>query len=379
LSFFDDDEDEPPRGAPRARPTSGRGPAPARDGGGYDSGYEQAIQQRRTIAIVAVVIVVVLMALLIKSCESSATTNALKSYNASVSQLISQSDATGSQVFSYLRGATNNQNVAVDLAAEAGHARTELSTAEGLSAPGAMSSAQANIVLTMQMRYDAIESIANNIPQAIGGEVAAAKSAVTQLAIATTRLYASDVVYKGYAVNEIAKALNGDGIPTTGLDAVTINGGQVVSDLSWLQSTYIATEIGAKVAGGVGTGVNTLTGEPGVHGHVLNFVDVDGSELSTVGTNTISASPAPTFTLNLTNGGQYTEYNVKCTVSVIGQEDDTGTTTLPETLSGQTSTCTVTLPRAPATGQYQVEAEVGSVPGEKNTANNILNFGVDFN
>jgi hypothetical protein len=327
---------------------------------------------------VAIVIVVVAMALLIKSCQSSATTSALKNYNASVSQLISQSDATGSQVFSYLRGASTNQNVATDIASDAGQARNELSAAQALSAPGAMAAAQSNIVLTMQMRYDAIESIANNIPEAIGGDIAAAKSAVTSLAVATSYLYASDVVYKGYATDEIAKALNGDGIPTTGLNAVTINGGQVVSDLSWLQAAYIATEIGAKVPGGVGSGVNTLTGEPGVHGHILNFVSVDGTQLSSISTNTISASPAPTFTLNLTNGGVWTEYDVECKVSITGQ-NDTGTTTISETTAGETTSCTVTLPRVPSTGQYNVTAEVVPVPGESNTANNFLNFGVDFN
>jgi len=378
LSFFDDDDDEPPRDAPRARPTGGRGPAPSPAGGGYDSGYEQAIQQRRTIAIVAIVIVVVLMAVLIHGCQSSATTNALKNYNASVSQLVSRSDATGSQVFSYLRGASTNQNVATDLASDAGQARTELSAAQALSAPGAMAAAQSNIVLTMQMRYDAIESIANNIPEAIGGDIAAAKSAVTSLAVATSRLYASDVVYKGYAVDEIAGALNGDGIPTTGLSAVTINSGQVVSDLSWLQGTYIATEIGAKVSGGIGSGVNTTVGEPGVHGHILNFVSVDGTQLSGISTNTISASPAPTFVLNLTNGGQWTEYDVECKVSITGQ-NDTGTTTISETLANQTTTCSVTLPTAPSTGEYNVEVEVVPVPGESNTANNYLEFPVDFN
>jgi len=378
LSFFDD-EDEPPRGAPRARPDGGRGPAPARDGDGYDSGYEQAIQQRRTIAIVAIVIVVVLMAVLIHGCQSSATTNALKTYNASVSQLISQSDATGSQVFAYLRGADNNQNVATDLASDAGSARNQLAAAQALSAPGAMASAQSNIVLAMTMRYNAIKLIADNIQQAIGGQVAAAKSAVTELAVATSFLYASDVVYKGFAVDEIAEALHGDGIAVAGLDGLTINGGQVVSDLSWLQATYIATEIGAKVPGGVGSGRNTLTGEPGVHGHILNFVTLDGTQLSTVATNTISANPAPTFTLNLTNGGQYPEYEVKCSVSVVGQQGEGAVTTIAETTPNETTTCSVTLPHAPATGPYQVDVEVAPVLGESNTANNELEFAADFN
>jgi len=39
----------------------------------------------------------------------------------------------------------------------------------------------------------------------------------------------------------------------------------------------------------------------------------------------------------------------------------------------------VTLPTAPSTGEYNVEVEVVPVPGESNTANNYLEFPVDFN
>jgi hypothetical protein len=378
LSFFDDDDDEPPRGAPRTRPAGGRGPAGPSGGGGYDAGHEQAIQQRRTIAVVAIVVIVVVMALLIKSCQSSATTSALKTYNASVSQLIGQSDATGSSMFHSISGASGDiSTVVTELAGDASSARSELNTAEGLSAPSAMSSAQTDLVLAMQERYNAIEAIANNIQPAVGGTVSAAKSAVTSISQATYTLASSDVVYKSFVAIAIAEALHGDGIPVGGLDGLSINSGQILNNLAWEQPTYIATEIGAKVPGGVGSGVNTTIGEPGVHGHILNFVSVDGTQLSEVTTNTLSTTPAPTFVLNLTNGGQYPEYEVQCTVSVIGQVDG-AETTIAETTANETTTCAVTLPREPAAGPYQVDAEVKPVPGETNTANNSLTFPVDF-
>jgi len=110
---------------------------------------------------------------------------------------------------------------------------------------------------------------------------------------------------------------------------------------------------------------------------MLNFVTVDGQQLSTQLTNTIAANPAPTFTLNITNGGNFDEYQVGCKAWVKGL-NDIGISMIPETRPGQTYNCQVTLPSAPKAGTYTVEAEVVPVPGEKNIANNFLYFPVTF-
>jgi hypothetical protein len=81
--------------------------------------------------------------------------------------------------------------------------------------------------------------------------------------------------------------------------------------------------------------------------------------------------------LNLTNGGDFDEYNVVCKVTVTGLSD-TGSYTIPETFPGHTTTCPVTLPSAPTAGTYTVTAEVVPVEGETNTANNFLMFSITF-
>ena len=53
-------------------------------------------------------------------------------------------------------------------------------------------------------------------------------------------------------------------------------------------------------------------------GHSLNSVSVAGTTLQTGSTNTISATPPPTFSLNVTNGGQVAETGVILKVSVSG-------------------------------------------------------------
>ena len=106
-------------------------------------------------------------------------------------------------------------------------------------------------------------------------------------------------------------------------------------------------------------------------------MSVGGNQLQSGSTNTISRSPAPTFSLSLTNGGTNNEQNVVCKVSVSGA-GISGQTTIPQTTAGQSTTCSVQLSAAPPAGSYTVTATVQPVPGEKNTANNTLSFPVTF-
>src|SRR5207248_8670740 len=86
-------------------------------------------------------------------------------------------------------------------------------------------------------------------------------------------------------------------------------------------------------------------------------------------TNTISASPAPTFTLTFTNSGQNNESNVACKVTLSGSSIS-GSTTVPQTTAGQQSTCQVQLSSSPQPGDYTLSATAQPVPGEQNTSNN---------
>ena len=154
-----------------------------------------------------------------------------------------------------------------------------------------------------------------------------------------------------------------------------INPTQIVDDLGWLQSTFVAEKIGAQLST---TAANVNNAGPGLHGHSLNSVSVGSTTLTTSGPNTIPASPAPTFTMSITNGGTTNEYDVECQVKIQGLSD-TGTSTLAETTPGQTTTCSVTLPSPPTAGTYQVTATVVKVPGETNTDNNVMTFPITFN
>ena len=325
-----------------------------------------------------IVVIVILLALLIHGCESSAAQDSLKTYNADVNNLITASDSNGADMFGKLGSGgltTNNvQTRQQQMSDAAANARKHLQEARNLSVPSAMSNAQSSLVQVMRLREMGISEIARNVQSAASTNTSA--DAVHNMATATSLLYGSDIIYKTFVTQEIARALRASGIRVgTGPGAQQINAGQILPNLGWLQSSFIAQTIGAHESTAQ---ANVNNNAPGNHGHMLNYVSVNGTQLSTTTTNTVPARPAPTFVLNFTNDGNFKEYQVGCTVTVHGLSD-TGTATIAETLPGQTYNCRVTLPSAPVPHTFKVTTTIAGVPGENDFQNNTATYTVSFN
>jgi hypothetical protein len=329
---------------------------------------------RRAIAAGAILIVLILIVLGVHSCQISARNSALKDYNNNVSSLIQESNQTGSTLFQQLAsgggGSSNAPNIYNQINETRVNADAELTRAQGLDVPDEMKSAQQNVVLALQMRRDGIADIAQNIQPALGNS--ASKDAVNAIAADMARFYASDVLYKDYALPRIAGAFHSAGIAVGNGNGEVLEGGQFLPSVQWLTPAFVATELHVSLP--------TSSGgkpAPGLHGHSLTSVSVGGTTLQTGSTNTVPAHPPPTFTLSFTNGGQNTETNVVCKVTVTGTSVS-GQTIVPQTTPGQNASCQVPLSAAPPTGSYTVTAQIGPVPGEKNTTNNSLSFPMQF-
>jgi hypothetical protein len=360
LSFFD--EADEPRTAPRTRRPSGTGRRPPSD--------QQAIQVRRAVAAVAILIVLILIILGIHSCQVSARNSALKDYNHNVSSLIQQSNQTGSQFFALFNGsAGSGQDLTNQINQARASADAQLRHAEALDVPDEVKGAQQTFVLALKMRRDALANIAQLIQRALG--TSTRDDAIKQMAAEMGRFWASDVIYKDYTAPMIAAALHSAGI-AVGPNGETIEGGQFLPDLGWLSPDFIASKLG------VTTTTTTKTPAPGLHGHSLDSVSVNGTTLQTGSPNNVPASPPPSFTVNFTNGGTNDETNVVVKVSVSGT-NVSGQTTVPTTKAGQTATATVPLKSSPPKGTHNVTVEIVPVPGEKNTANNTATYPVTFN
>jgi hypothetical protein len=362
LSFFD--EPDEPRTAvrtppPRRRPAGG-GRRPPTD--------RQAILVRRAVAAGGLLVLIIVIAVGVSSCESSARVNALKDYNDNVASLIQRSNQTGSRFFGVLggaSGATNAAGVTSQIDQTRLAADSQLSRARGLSVPDAVKGAQQDVVLALQMRRDGIADVARHLQPALANT--ASQDAVNQIAADMASLYASDVVYKSYALPQIANALS-----SAGVTGEQMNGGQFVPDIRWVTPSFVATQLHVAAAAPA-----NKKAAPGVHGHAMQSCSAGGTALSTSATNTLSASPPPTFTCLFTNDGQNQETNVVVKVTVSGTSVS-GQTVVPQTTPGQQASAQITLSSAPPAGSYTVSATVERVPGETTTTHNTLSFPVTF-
>jgi hypothetical protein len=373
LSFFDevDESRTPPRTPPRRRRPSGTGRRPP----GRPPNDQQAIQLRRGIAAAALLIVIILIAIGVRSCQNSAHVSALKDYSNNVASLIQESDQTGTQLFHVIvsgggqGAATSIQN---QINQTRVNAEAELNRARSIDVPSEVKGADQNLLLSLRMRADGIANIATEIQPALG--TSTSKDAIYAIAAQMAQFYASDVLYKNYTAPAIASALHAAGIAVGAPNGQTISAGQFLPNIEWLTPSFIATELGTTLPGATGAKGKVA---PGLHGHSLDSVSVNGTTLQTGSTNTIAATPPPTFTLNFTNGGTNNETGVICKVSVTGTSVS-GQTVVPQTTAGQHATCKVTLSSSPGAGTQSVVATIAPVPGEKNKSNNTLDFPVTF-
>lgn len=368
MSFFDE-VDEPPRTEPRTTSRAGpRGRRPAGTGGRRPPSDQQAIQVRRAIAIVALVVIILLIALGVHSCQVSATNSALQDYANSVSSLNSQSAANGKSLFTTLSqaaGSNSTTNVQNEINQTLANEQQVLKKAKQLSVPDQVKTGNAKFLLALRMRVDGLTNIAREIQPALSGS--ASVSSINNLARETAVLYGSDVIYKDYALPEIYGALH-----SAGTRFSPINGDQFVTNVNWVTPSFLGDQLHVSVSG---SGPKKVA--PGLHGHSLTSVSVGGTTLNTGSTNTVPASPIPTFTLNFANGGTNNETNVKCKVSINGTSVS-GTAVVPKTTAGQNASCQVKLNGTPPTGTQSVVATVEPVPGEKNTQNNTNTYTVTF-
>jgi hypothetical protein len=319
--------------------------------------------------------------ILVKGCVDNRREAALKDYNRSVRTLVEQSRSeVARQFFDTLGGATSGEPTQVQEAINQLRVRAdeELSQAERLDPPDAMAGAQTNLELVLSLRRDGVAKIADEIQTALGG-TAGAGTAVDAIAGQMQAFNASDVVYSQRVAPLLLKGLKDDDIAasydgTAGEQVLPYasflpdeNGG-----ISWMSPDYVAQQLGAVSSNGRPSG----TPSPGLHGHQLDSVSVNGVDLTTAGSNRIAATPPPTFVVSFTNGGENDETNVKVIVEITGSGSPIRAQAIvPTTTAGGSATANVTLRASPSTsGAATIRVTIAQVLGEETTDNNTASY-----
>ena len=362
MSFFD--EGDEPR-----RPLRPRRPATA-----TRTADQQTLRIRQGAAAGVILLVVILLVVGVRGCLSSQKKRSLREYNRNVADLIRESDSQiGTTFFQTLAGATgattstgtNNTNA---LQSQISQLRIEADSlvkrAKRIDVPGDVSKAQTFLVLVLEFRRDAIAKIAAKLPTARAQS--GADTAVNQIAGQMEVFLASDVVYSQRVIPYIKRALDSNEI--TGQ---TIPTSRFLPDLGWLDPNSVASRIGATLKK-----ANQGPAAPGSHGHGLQSVSANGTELQQNTGNKLPASSNAVFTVKFTNQGENDETNVVVKVTIEGANPPiTVTKTVPKTAAGTDSSVDVPLGQNPPTGKpVTIKVEIEPVPGEGDTTNNSASY-----
>lgn len=329
---------------------------------------------RRLVAAGAAVVVLLVLVLGIKSCVDSRTTSQLKEFNRKSSQLVTQSDTqVGRPFFKQIQGASskaptdlqNNVNQLVLLSQD------QIKQAKALDAPDSLQSAKDALVLSMQMRHDGLQAISRDLQTAVSRNANDSKNAVTSIAAYMRAFDAADVIYDLRVAPVISKAFDDDGI-AVGTGGEQIANSNFLPDIKWLDPTYVGSQLSGSGAQGPAT--------PGLHGHKIDSVSANGTDLSPDSDNSIPGTPPPAFAVTFTNGGDVDEANVTVTVKVEGGPTPiVATKVIAGTKAGESQTVQVPLASAPPIGTaVKVTVTVSPVPGESDSSNNSATYPVTF-
>lgn len=377
MSFFDDDEDEPtvagPSGAPRAR---GRAnpprPSPRRpQGAGGGSLDHHALLVRRRIAAGVGVVLLIVIVLIVNGCLKSHKESALKDYNQSATQIVSESDrSVGRPLFSALAGASGSTplQVGVQIDGLRQQAETQAQRAKSLSVPGEMTAAQRNLLLLLDLRTEGVAKVAQQVRTALGGQ---SKQASTYIAGDMENFLASDVIYSQRVAPLIAQTLSANGIHEQ-----TAATSSFLPNLGWLEPETVLSRLTGKSSKGSTSG----TVAPGTHGHSVTGVTVGASTLQPApAVNHVHSGANPTFTVMVENGGSNAETNVKVEVSVTsGGKQLKASHVINKTEPGSTSPVDIPVEGVALGAASRVSINVQPVPGETNTENNKQTYDVVF-
>jgi hypothetical protein len=357
VAFLDDDSLEPPaRRSARGRSSDRFGP-PDR---------QQQILVRRLVAVVVAVVIIVLIVLGIRGCLNAREERAYENYVRDLTALASDSNSVSSRFFGRLEdpGNLSPLEFEAEVQTDRSNMETLVDRAEGLDPPGALDEAQELIVLSFELRRDALAVIADQIPTALGRE--GSDEAVGAIAGQMRAFLASDVLY-ARAQDVIGQVLEQEGI------GEEVPGTQFLAEEpNWLDPDEVTDALG----GVSGSETASNGGGGGIHGLALLQTTLlpTGAVLEQGVPVTASADGAE-LEVQVQNQGDSEESDVPVTYEIEGGPD--GEETVDSIASGDTETVTVPL-EGVSSGEAVLTVRVEPVEGEEIEDNNEATYEVSF-
>ena len=387
MDFFDEDDphdEPPPRGEPREPARSGRAAAPAGPGGGHPHGGPPATKgqarARQAGLLLGAIVILVLIVIAFRGCLDARKDRSYQNYVSDLSSITAQNEQLSTHVFNRLEGkdagSTGDIGFEGEVNGDKGTSQALLDRAEGLDAPDDIKGAQEQVVLSFELRHDALEGIAAQLSGlSAGGEEAdkAGKAIYTQMKV----LSASDILY-ARAQDQIEQALVDN--------EVTVDEGVPDSQFLPDEPNYLDPAVTADALGGVSTGSSSTVSDTACKNdgetHGLGLVDgstllqPSGTALVNGGTAT-AVSGDNEIEVAVQNQGTADESDINVDVTADNGINESGT--IDEIAAGETQTVKIPLQPEPKAGESAtIDVEVATVGCEQVADNNAASYTVTF-
>jgi hypothetical protein len=339
---------------------------------------------RRIVAVVVGAFLLFALFFIVKACNNSRQENALKDYNRQVAGIATSSRQTGEQLFRALgaAGEGSPQDLYQDIISFKSSADKALEQAKGLNVPGDMTDAQQSLLISLELRRDALAAIAEEIRPARGDEGEAADRAIEQIAAQNRAFDASDILFEARVIPFIREALD-----SAGVRGQEITPSQFMPEISWVSPTFVAARLGQQLSTGGDDGEDTPrtdeTTGPGLHGSGLDGTSYGTVNLQPGNPNRMTYAKGQPFTVSFTNQGENDEFNVDVTLKIARTGGGGGTInlkkTVPRIAQGEKVTVELPLTKEPPIGAaLTISVTVAAVPGEEKTDNNKAEYPAIF-
>jgi hypothetical protein len=349
-------------------------PVPGDSGAGAGGGNvsRQQIRSRQLTLLGVTIVVLILLFLAFRGCLNARKERSFENYVNDLSALTAETKQLSDNFFSAFEGGSEDGgdlSLTNQIAADRGASQGLLDRAESLDAPGELSSAQNQISLAYQLRRDALEVIAAEIPQAQGEK---GDKAIEKIAEQMRVLLASDILFSR-ARFEIEQALANQ-------DIVVDDG---VPDSVFLPKTpdFLdeATVSSALSESGVSSADCDNPNPDELHGLELSSTTVQPAGVvlqpTDTGTENVVGADSAEFEIAVLNGGDFDENDIDVTID----GDFTGSQTIDSVAALDTATVTIPPKPAPASGDTgSITVTVATVCGETLDSNNESTYDITF-
>ena len=310
------------------------------------------------------ILILILLILGFRGCLNARKERSFENYVSDLSSIAAETQNLSQQFFKRLQSPSGLSPLEFEAEVKADRGAMEglLDRAEGLDAPDELAEAQDLIVLSYELRRDALAAVSELLPTALGDQGSA--KAINGIADEMKTFLASDVLY-GKAQEQIEAELTDQEIAYDP-EAEPISTQFLPDEPNWLDPNEVADALG-------GSASSDEEAAPGLHG--LGLVE-GGVILQPTGAAIADAVPVTAaadgaeLEVQVENQGDNDESDVVVSYELDGGE--TGEETIDEIAAGEIATVNLPIDGAESGSTQELTVSVEPVPGEEIEENNTL-------